>query len=902
MKQKIFNRTLVSLFSAALFFGACADDNFINKNQGANGDAALSFDIDGIQESIPEQTRVATLGLNEDDLAPQRLEASNNAGMDIFLVETTIPGVNPVQPDELTRGRVVKNNLPTDFSTLGYRGDQASTISQTPNWFYNKRTKRDGQLYEQLFWNWTDRFARFYAIYPEVNTTNSNIKLSDANHAGQPQIEFTVKPNVPDQQDLMTATTGIVEYATRHEAPSTTLKFHHALTAVHFTVGANLWAGRIQRIEIRGAINKGTYTLSDNPSQPGTWTLGTSTDNFVLSYININTVVAPNSVITDDQGNYTFFMIPQEVTGKGISVYVKFQDGKEINVPLKGKWLQGTTKTYTLTNTTSNWEYKLEVVNPAAAIAYNYTQSGNYQIRSYRSSPGGYVALPWKVVGYQESIDGGNTWSAESETAPAWLTSLSKTEGVGGWSAEQGNAQVTKNLIDKLTPYNQVMKNSPEKGSDAHPYNLSNSNGNDPIENTANCYLVSAPGYYRLPLVYGNAIKWGGVNTSAYISSAPATMVSKSKWQKVDGILHHFKDHNDQNINNPYINVQNAGNPVTQASIVWADQKDIVRELRVENGFIRFRVTKDDIRNGNAVIAAKNSAGTIMWSWHIWFDHADALNRIPITNNSGIVYNLPTRPIGFAYAKWDASLYDKPRQVRVKVRQLLKVNGVNQEAFVIITQNPGSDKDFHMTSYQFGRKDAFLRDHRLIKEGSLKNTLVNNASIGYSIQNPDQRISSLLVSGNNVESTYNAIYINLWSTNRTDGAYNDNPVVKTVYDPSPVGFNLPPTAAFSGFTQGGASINLPSEKSKLNSENTDYHVEQGYKFWTNSTRTNTVYFPMSVYYMGYWTSGIALYHKTYYNEFIPDGAQALTITGSSISHYMYGIHLSGLNSVFPTAE
>ena len=59
---------------------------------------------------------------------------------------------------------------------------------------------------------------------------------------------------------------------------------------------------------------------------------------------------------------------------------------------------------------------------------------------------------------------------------------------------------------------------------------------------------------------------------------------------------------------------------------------------------------------------------------------------------------------------------------------------------------------------------------------------------------------------------------------------------------------------------------------------------------------------MSVFYMGYWTSGIALYHKTYYNEFIPDGAQALTITGSSISHYMYGIHLSNLNAVFPTAE
>ncbi|MDY5237317.1 hypothetical protein, partial [Bacteroides helcogenes] len=42
-------------------------------------------------------------------------------------------------------------------------------------------------------------------------------------------------------------------------------------------------------------------------------------------------------------------------------------------------------------------------------------------------------------------------------------------------------------------------------------------NGDSDNENTANCYVVSASGYYSFPLVYGNAIKDGTTNTLAYM-------------------------------------------------------------------------------------------------------------------------------------------------------------------------------------------------------------------------------------------------------------------------------------------------------------------------------------------------------------------------------------------------
>ena len=53
---------------------------------------------------------------------------------------------------------------------------------------------------------------------------------------------------------------------------------------------------------------------------------------------------------------------------------------------------------------------------------------------------------------------------------------------------------------------------------------------------------------------------------------------------------------------------------------------------------------------------------------------------------------------------------------------------------------------------------------------------------------------------------YHYLY-NLWSMNNNhrgaENAANDIEVVKTIYDPCPVGFNVPTNGAFSGFTTNG---------------------------------------------------------------------------------------------------
>lgn len=67
------------------------------------------------------------------------------------------------------------------------------------------------------------------------------------------------------------------------------------------------------------------------------------------------------------------------------------------------------------------------------------------------------------------------------------------------------------------------------------------------------------------------------------------------------------------------------------------------------------------------------------------------------------------------------------------------------------------------------------------------------------------------------------LYYNLWSMENVDRdtTPNDDEVVKTVYDPCPAGFHLPPSNAFTGFTTTGATIygesDPPSSMSRVHS-------------------------------------------------------------------------------------
>ena len=919
--SSLCNGSLLLILGATLLFGACADDDLANEQPGKHTGTTVAFNVSDAQMEALVQAgaKGITRGLSPQplssaDLAPRKLEATGSNPHDFCLIESTVEGINPVKPAEGTRAEIIKTATLGNFSSIGYRAASSAAAANPGTallWFHGEKTNPDGTLQSRYDWDWpVNVYGRFYAVYPEATPANK-ITLSPSNYAQVPYVDFEVKSNVVDQVDLMTACSGEVHYEHGND-PTSNLKFRHALAAVKFSIGSNLSPVTITKIELTNVKYKGRYRLSNQADGSGaTWTSDNATTTMTLDNINMNAAEMPNTMLAGaldpdpnnhnrtGRENYTFLMIPQTMPAKtaanAIKAVIYYQDGattKTITIPLTGEWKAGVTKEYKLSQKNSSWGYTFTLADENKTYDYQGNETSSniaFKVTSYRQSGTTQQPVAWKISKYEEWDYATNSWVDKGTTKPDWLGDLTD-HGNGGTAAEAGNTAVKPaTIIDKLPAYNKVLKDAMPKGTAANPYNLANPGGSGAkshIEETANCYLISAPGYYCIPLVYGNAIKNGTTNTKSYQTSNSGAY-----------ILQHFKDHTGVDINSPYINMQNASDPATQASIVWTDQSGIIEasSLGIEdagtNAFVHFRVPQDKIKNGNAVIAVKNASGTVMWSWHLWFDHSDVLNTVPCTNYQGQVYKFTKQTLGFAYRKWETSTYDKPRVARVKVEQTVANGGTKQSAYVTITQNPRSVKEISSTLYQFGRKDA-MPGIDAVSDGSFTPNGGDNMSIQNGIQHPEILYSDG-TSWYYIPPT-GYTYYNLWSMDNTTYGYNDNAVVKTIYDPCPAGFHMPASNAFTGFTTNGLSSGLMNVSGAW-----DY----GWNFKAGGSSTATVYFPASgcrgsngsLYYVGEYGIYLSAVPNSLHNDC------HMYFYQTSISPQNYGYRSTG-KSVRPVAE
>lgn len=784
--------TLLFVLAASFMSLSCADEDVV-KVEDNNVKDGVSFSVTDVQDV--HDSEMLTRAAGTTTYLTHSVDFNEVGTSDMCLEESTIPGVNPKKPTPQTRA-MLKSSIDANFGVLACKNG-----SSWPDFFYNKEVNKYGQMLQPEAWTSEASTLKFYAVYPYMDGTNVNQKLVQATTGSMPYVAFEASTDIAHQTDLLIAETAELNYTptggTPHVVP---LQFYHALTAIRFGIGQNLsWNKIIKSIEFQGVYKDGRYNLVDR-----TWSNYGSTENFKLDNINKPTAGTQNTVIVKD-GN-TFLMVPQTVPA-GAKIVVTFTDGTYITANIGGKiWAPGTTKTYMMTEKNSDWEYKIEATDPDD-ISYDKTTSyWPYTIKSYRKDPttNTFQAVKWKVVSYQESKDNGSTWSAESADKPNWLSNISLTEGEGGTDDVEGKPTVTPNVIDYLDLINKALNNAPQKGSASKYYNLANqTDGGDVVENTANCYVISAPGYYRIPLVYGNAIKNKDKNDNAYKT------INTGQY-----ILSHFKDHNEQPITDPWITETNGGaNKPDAVKLVWADEKELVETsslgISADGKFLQFHAIKGKLKNGNAVIAATKD-GVVVWSWHLWFTEQSALNTTKITNFQNKEYNLMNEALGYKYNVYKGTEYKAPRKVRVRVRQLVKSGTNYKEATFIITQREGNIKDATNTFYQFGRKDPFSAGEYYIKEGV--RDFVDNVvmSIKNSIQNP-----GTFYGGNwyNKEPPKAYTYLNLWSINYSGTSYV--PVVKTIYDPCPPGFHVPTTETFTGFSKTGRNTNNPTEFNNL---------------------------------------------------------------------------------------
>ena len=221
------------------------------------------------------------------------------------------------------------------------------------------------------------------------------------------------------------------------------------------------------------------------------------------------------------------------------------------------------------------------------------------------------------------STDGGNTFTA---TPPSWLKGVVETKAPDGETVNF-MVSVSDEKTTDIVKGTATVQGSPVYVSEAlrsaptvnnRDLSMYNNDGTErESRTTANCYLIHNPGTYKIPLVYGNAIKNGMENSQAYQSEVMG-----------DNIMQSLVRHDDQPITAPWI--KDNGINVDGAELLWQDVKGLITEVGIEGDYLTFTVSEENITAGNAIIAAK-TGDTTVWSWHIWATEETLDNTASIT-------------------------------------------------------------------------------------------------------------------------------------------------------------------------------------------------------------------------------------------------------------------------------
>lgn len=600
------------------------------------------------------------------------------------------------------------------------------------------------------------------------------------------------------------------------------------------------------------------------------------------------------------KGKYYLAIAPQEFP-KGLRIILKgdaFETEKLTTNPVsatRGKRLIAGALDLQTVPTDSGFSLTYDdgdqsgILYPGASKTFVYSYSGINAFRYKLTSD-----LPDLSIQY--ALDGG-TWQATSGgrlavdmTADGSLLNLLPTTCTGGTNAN-----------------NERLQNAAERGSKAEPVDLSTDNNSLfglPLSgvNTANCYVVQAPGWYSFPLVYGNAIKNGSANTQAYNPGTSGKGLAT------------FVGADGQAITSPYIN--NGSRKAVRARLEWQDVTGLVADevSLVGSGNsadkIVFQVPKAFIREGNALISALAADGSVIWSWHIWVSGAASTDFAPVTLTNANNTDFPFMRINLGWvAPYATPLVYPGRETKVRVKQVTS----GKEIVFTLLQTGASLPENELGNcpfYQWGRKDPFVAVDGKLYPGETAGSVQGKKKTWYNASRRDTIGTRALQLGEslaafisnptvyNVDSKGDNKYSNLWHATRdafvspATKAENSIPTVKTIYDPCPVGACLPPIGAWSGLKKDNVSADF----------NHGFHFytraeKQGELTWypalgslstSNQTSTkiyaNVQNFGISI---SYWSANANLATSGYYLSCYNGGA--VNISYGSYRQYVYPI-------------
>ena len=206
------------------------------------------------------------------------------------------------------------------------------------------------------------------------------------------------------------------------------------------------------------------------------------------------------------------------------------------------------------------------------------------------------------------------------------------------------------------------------------------------------------------------------------------------------------------------------------AKLLWQDTDELVEQVALVNGRVQVKMGRS---RGNALIAVYDKANPnaedakVLWSWHLWCTPVPQI----------IEYTAPRT--GHEYTIMDRN-----------------VGATTSTLGLVTTQG---------LQYQFGRKDPFTTslDYdeevavflRNVRSDSLPHlfSYEEPLTIAQAIGKPDVFIHRMNLSGGKWCETSEMKY--LWGNPEGQAEYFPSLTVKTIYDPCPIGYKVPPVDA-----------------------------------------------------------------------------------------------------------
>ena len=815
------------LAAIGLAVASCSQDEFTS-NQGVNSNA-VSFGI--IASSTPAGDTPETRALNADN-TPVMLLAPG--GQDtLYLHQWVTDSCSaPSTPEKkgTTRG------VPVDEENFESAYESFGVTAYTDNgllFMQNEKISKASSIGlwssdETYFWP-ADATLDFYAYAPYSNkpmTITDNKEIT---------FNYTVPDEATDQPDIMFAHKACSKETS--EGGTVPLKFKHALAGVKF-VAKDVTNCTVKSIILKNLCGKGSCTYN-TVTKTFTWKLedGAEKKDFSQKFnvtLEDNDGKENTQDITDKDEATTFMLIPQSLNAVTVEVVVETNEGTStLTGSLTGEWQSGHIYTYAISTESINWEYVFEVTpksgesgEPEITLALGETQA-QYTVTSYRyrkGNPDVKEAVAWSAD-YQKGT--------ETDMLNNNITTITQTYRPQFTSTGQGSNDQPSSynfVVEGTTLHTdydndeQTLRNNAPKGSADAPYNLATDNGSNGPETTANCYVVDAAGTYKLPLVYGNALKNGIYNSSA--------------------VNNNFKDYQDNTISQAWIN--NADDAI----LVWSDGFYMFKDIKLSDDkrYLIFTIDPKYLQQANAVLAVRDANDNIMWSWHIWVTEHDVLGDTYTVygyGNDNSTYGLMKCNLGWVDNK---QVYYNQREFKIKFTQ---ERSGNTEDLTVTQEGKLFDyKDVGSTYYQWGRKDPLVAlknwgeigkdDYRPHQAGTANyeyRTEAKRVSIGESIQHPN------VYYVRNVTANWNVTPVRtLWNNQSDGGSINDVSSTKTIYDPSPKGFKVPVPKTFAVFVNGCSSSpggDTPNVGELNGTPNVGEHKNQ-YEVYTQSGKKGDV--------------------------------------------------------------